>query len=107
MSVSGDTEASLTLSPTTQQSALFSHITKAVTSAPRTTDPENPSWHEKMLMYDPVILEDLTAWLNSGQLTSVGYDGEVAPADVKKWCESKSVCCLWRATYRGRERKRL
>ncbi|KAK7744099.1 5'-flap endonuclease [Cytospora paraplurivora] len=105
--VSEDTEAPLTLSPTTQQSALFSHITKAVTSAPRTTDPENPSWHEKMLMYDPVILEELTAWLNSGQLTSVGYDGEVAPADVKKWCESKSVCCLWRATYRGRERKRL
>ncbi|ROW14855.1 hypothetical protein VPNG_03841 [Cytospora leucostoma] len=107
VSVSEDTEASLTLSPTMQQSALFSHITKAITSAPRTTDPENPSWYEKMLMYDPVILEDLTAWLNSGQLTSVGYDGEVAPADVKKWCESKSVCCLWRATYKGRERKRL
>ncbi|ROV94299.1 hypothetical protein VMCG_08660 [Cytospora schulzeri] len=108
MSLSEDTdEMSLTSSPTTQQSALFSHITKAVTSAPRTTDPENPSWHEKMLMYDPVILEDLTAWLNSGQLTQVGYDGEVAPADVKKWCESKSVCCLWRVSYRGKERKRV
>lgn len=107
VSLSEDTEISLTLSPTAQQSALFSHITKAITSAPRTTDPEDPSWHEKMLMYDPVILEDLTAWLNSGQLTQVGYDGEVAPADVKKWCESRSVCCLWRVSYRGRERKRV
>lgn len=107
VSVSEDTEMSLTLSPTAQQSALFSHISKAVTSAPRTTDPEDPSWHEKMLMYDPVILEDLTAWLNSGQLTQAGYDGEVAPADVKKWCESKSVCCLWRVSYHGKERKRV
>jgi hypothetical protein len=76
MSVNEDTELTLDLSPTAQESELFSHITRAVTSAPRTTDPENPSWHEKMLMYDPIILEDLAAWLNSGQLTRVGYDGE-------------------------------
>ncbi|KUI62713.1 Structure-specific endonuclease subunit SLX4 [Cytospora mali] len=107
LSNSEDTEISLTLSPTMQQSALFSHITKAVTSAPRTADPENPSWQEKMLMFDPVILEDLTVWLNSGQLTQVGYDGEVAPADVKKWCESKSVCCLWKVNHQGKERKRF
>lgn len=107
MSINEDTEISLDLSPTAQQSVLFSHITKAVTSAPRTTDPENPSWHEKMLMYDPVILEDLAAWLNAGQLTRVGYDGEASPMDVKKWCESQSVCCLWRGTRRGKERKRL
>ena len=105
--INEDTEISLHLSPTAQQSALFSHITRAVKSAPRTTDPENPSWHEKMLMYDPVILEDLTAWLNEGQLTKVGYDGEASPTDVKKWCESKSVCCLWRGNRRGKERKRL
>lgn len=107
MSINEDTEMTLDLSPTAQQSVLFSHITRAVTSAPRTTDPENPSWHEKMLMYDPVILEDLAAWLNEGQLTRVGYDGEASPMDVKKWCESKSVCCLWRGTNRGQERKRL
>lgn len=107
VSISEDTEMSLTLSPTAQQSVLFSDITKAVTSAPRTTDPENPSWHEKMLMYDPIILEDLTAWLNSGELTRVGHDGEVAPADVKKWCELKSVCCLWKMNFRGKERKRF
>ncbi|KAG6368287.1 hypothetical protein INS49_002492 [Diaporthe citri] len=107
MSINEDTELTLDLSPTAQQSVLFSHITRAVTSTPRTTDPENPSWHEKMLMYDPVILEDLAAWLNEGQLTRVGYDGEASPMDVKKWCESKSVCCLWRGTRRGKERKRL
>lgn len=107
MSINEDTEITLDLSPTAQQSVLFSHITRAITSAPRTTDPENPSWHEKMLMYDPVILEDLAAWLNEGQLTRVGYDGEASPMDVKKWCESKSVCCLWRGTWRGKERKRL
>ncbi|KAI3395014.1 hypothetical protein diail_1903 [Diaporthe ilicicola] len=107
ISINEDTEISLDLSPTEQQSVLFSHITRAVTSAPRTTDPENPSWHEKMLMYDPVILEDLAAWLNSGQLTRVEFDGEASPMDVKKWCESMSVCCLWRGTHRGKERKRL
>lgn len=107
MSINEDTEITLDLSPTAQQSVLFTHITRAVTSAPRTTDPEDPSWHEKMLLYDPVILEDLTTWLNEGQLTRVGYDGEASPMDVKKWCESKSVCCLWRGTWRGRERRRL
>ncbi len=40
-------------------------------------------------MYDPIILEDFTLWLNAGQLDQAGYDGEVAPGDVKKWCESK------------------
>ncbi|KAK3341894.1 structure-specific endonuclease subunit SLX4 [Lasiosphaeria hispida] len=108
VSITEDTEMSLlAASPTTQQTAMFGHITKAVTSAPPTKDPENPSWHEKMLMYDPVILEDLTAWLNAGQLDRVGYDGEVAPADVKRWCESKSVCCLWRVNLHGKERKRF
>lgn len=107
VSISDDTEISLNLSPTAQHSTLFSHITKAVTSAPRSTDPENPSWHEKMLMYDPVILEDLAAWLNSGQLTRVGYDDEVAPTEVKKWCESRSICCLWRINLHGKERKRF
>jgi hypothetical protein len=59
-----------------------------------------------MLLYDPIVVEDLAGWLNSGQLTAVGYDEEVSAAEVKKWCESKSVCCLWRDTHRGKERKR-
>ncbi|TPX16320.1 uncharacterized protein E0L32_003969 [Thyridium curvatum] len=96
-----------TSSPTNQQAALFGFITRAVTTAPPTTDPRNPSWHEKMLLYDPIILEDLAAWLNSGELDRVGYDGEVSAEEVKQWCESKSVCCLWRISIHGKERKRF
>lgn len=107
VSIGEHTTMSLAVTPTAQQAELFTRITRAVKSAPRSTDPDKPSWHEKMLMYDPIVLEDLAAWLNSGQLDRVGYDGEVAPADVKMWCESKSICCLWRMSYRGRERKRL
>lgn len=107
VTIGDDTEISLNLSPTAQQSTLFRYITTAVISAPRTTDPDNPSWHEKMLMYDPVILEDLTAWLNSGELTKLGYDDEVSPSDVKKWCELRSVCCLWKGNWHGKERKRF
>ncbi|KFH47150.1 Structure-specific endonuclease subunit-like protein [Hapsidospora chrysogenum ATCC 11550] len=107
LSMEEDNELSLTMAPDAKQEALFERITEAVTSAPRSTDPANPSWYEKMLLYDPIVLEGLTAWLNSGQLTRVGYDGEVNPGEVKKWCESKSVCCLWRVNLRGKERKRF
>ncbi|KAI1464176.1 uncharacterized protein F4812DRAFT_443663 [Daldinia caldariorum] len=106
LSLSEDADMSLALAPTDQQADLFRQITKAVTSAPRSQDPANPSWHEKMLLYDPIILEDLAAWLNAGALGKVGYDDEVSPEDVKKWCESKSVICLWRVNTRGKERKR-
>ncbi|OTA87344.1 hypothetical protein M434DRAFT_399521 [Hypoxylon sp. CO27-5] len=106
LSISDEVDMSLTLSPTGQQADLFRHITKAVTSAPRSRDPSQPSWHEKMLLYDPIVLEDLAAWLNAGALSGAGYDGEVSPFDVKKWCESKSVICLWRQNLNGKERKR-
>ncbi|GKT97084.1 AT hook domain-containing protein [Colletotrichum tofieldiae] len=106
VSIGDDTEMSLATSPTSQSSVLFAQITEAVTSAPPTTDPKKPSFHEMMLMYDPVVLEDLATWLNTGQLSRVGYDGEVSPNEVKQWCESKSVCCLWRESLRGKERKR-
>ncbi|KAI1103640.1 hypothetical protein F4804DRAFT_309458 [Jackrogersella minutella] len=107
LSISEEADMSLAMSPTDQQADLFRHITKAVTSAPRSTDPSRPSWHEKMLLYDPIVLEDLAAWLNAGALGRTGHDGEVSPFDVKKWCESKSVICLWRVNLRGKERKRF
>ncbi|KAI1420679.1 hypothetical protein F5Y12DRAFT_772004 [Xylaria sp. FL1777] len=107
LTASDEGDLSLTLSPTDQEAELFKHITKAVTSTPRSQDPSAPSWYEKMLLYDPIILEDLASWLNAGELTRVGYDGEVSPFDVKKWCESKSVICLWRQGNNGRERKRF
>ncbi|KAE9575115.1 Structure-specific endonuclease subunit SLX4 [Colletotrichum fructicola] len=107
LSITEDTEMSLAASPKSQESAaLFECITEAVTTAPPTTDPKEPTFHEMMLMYDPIVLEDLATWLNTGQLSRVGYDGEVSAVEVKQWCESKSVCCLWRESLRGGERKR-
>jgi hypothetical protein len=106
LSMEKDSEISLTISPNDDEAALFSKINEAITTAPRTMDPAQPSWHEKILLYDPIILEDLTSWLNSGQLTRVGHDNEVYPGQVKSWCESKSVCCLWKVNLRGKERKR-
>ena len=108
LSITDDTEMWLiAMSPTARQATVFSCITKAIVTAPATRDAAHPSWHEKILMYDPVILEDLAAWLNAGQLDRVGYDREVSSGEVKRWCESKSVCCLWKVNLRGRERKRF
>jgi hypothetical protein len=94
------------LSPASSQARLFRYITAAVKNAPTATDSKNPSWHEKMLLYDPIILEDLTVWLNTGALEQAGHDGEVEPKEVKKWCESMSICCLWKENLRGGTRSR-
>ncbi|KAL6891865.1 hypothetical protein GGI43DRAFT_200858 [Trichoderma evansii] len=104
LSISAMDDTDLNLSG--DQSLGYEYITKAVQSAPRTKDPTNPSWHEKILLYDPIVLEDFTTWLNCGQLTRVGFDGEVSTMEVKQWCESKSICCLWKVNLRGKERKR-
>jgi hypothetical protein len=100
-------EESPALTPTSSQIRLFEHITRAVTSAPPSKNPSNPSWHEKILLYDPIILEDLTVWLNTGALEKAGWDGEVHPGEVKKWCVSKSICCLWKENLRGEARTRF
>ncbi|KAF2093575.1 hypothetical protein NA57DRAFT_81078 [Rhizodiscina lignyota] len=47
-----------------QSEHVFRQITETVKAAPRTSDPKKPSWNEKILMYDPIVLEDFTAWLN-------------------------------------------
>lgn len=101
-----DAEEGNQLSSSQQQAELFTHITRAVKSAPRAINSKDPSWHEKILLYDPIILEDLAVWLNTGNLGRVGWDGEVAPTEVKKWCESKSICCLWKENLRGGNRSR-
>jgi len=44
-----------------------------VLSAPRTHDQSRPGWYEKILLYDPIVLEDLCGWLNGGAL----FDGVV------------------------------
>ncbi|KAF1990351.1 hypothetical protein K402DRAFT_389975 [Aulographum hederae CBS 113979] len=106
------------------QTTLYPQISAMVKSAPPTTDPTRPSWWEKMLMYDPIVIEDLTEWLNEGgvrvgrvvrEVTGKGKKKEVdmvqAEEEVKawmvqKWCEDHSVCCLWREGLRGGVRSR-
>ncbi|KAM3086162.1 5'-flap endonuclease [Clarireedia jacksonii] len=103
-SVDCEEEDELTLSSRRDQ--LFGFISTAVTSAPPSKDSSQPSWYEKILLYDPIVLEDLARWLNSGALDKVGWDAEVDPWEVKKWCESKSICCLWKENLRGKARSR-
>jgi hypothetical protein len=85
---------------------LFPRITEAVKGAPR-GEVGKPSWWEKMLMYDPIVIEDLTAWLEEQGVRVPGCSegdsggGKVKGWMVQKWCEDKSVCCLWREGLRG------
>jgi hypothetical protein len=99
-------ETTAPLSPGSALAEQHRHITQAIKSAPCATNSHEPSWHEKILLYDPIVLEDLTVWLNTGALERVGWDGEVQPKDVKSWCERESVCCLWRENLRGGSRSR-
>lgn len=85
---------------------LFAQLSKAITTFPPTNDIKDLTFHEKILIYEPIVLEDLTAWLNTGGLARVGKDDKVEPALVKAWCEEKSVCCLWRENLRGGTRGR-
>lgn len=114
------------------QDQLFPEITATVKSTPPSTDLKNPTWHEKILLYDPIVLEDLTAWLNEQGLRietqrlkvkpkTRGRKKKDAPPEepeyetvkeelkpwmVQKWCEEKSICCLWKEGLRGGVRTR-
>ena len=85
---------------------LFAEVTKAITTFPPSADPDNLTFHQKMLIYEPIVLEDLTAWLNAEGLNRIGEDNEISPEQVKAWCEARSVCCLWRENLRGGVRAR-
>lgn len=60
----------------------------------------------RILMYDPIILEELAVWLNTGGLGSVGVDEEVTIVDVRDWCDSRGVIAASRETHRKKERVR-
>ncbi|MCJ1359449.1 MAG: 5'-flap endonuclease [Icmadophila ericetorum] len=116
--------------PTSSQAHLFPKITEAITTFPLSLNPIIPttstaaaksianapplntspsgalSWYEKILLYDPIVLEDLAAWLNTVGLGRVGVDEEINAGTVKEWCEGRGVCCLWRVNLRGGERAR-
>jgi hypothetical protein len=65
----------------------------------------SPTWHEKILMYDPIVIEDLARWLNAEGLNSVQEDREVTTVEVRDWCEDKGICCMWKGGWRGQAAK--
>ena len=79
-------------------------ITRAVITfmpPPELNHQKHPTWHEKILMYDPIVLEDLTLWLNTTGLGCINEDREVEPLQVRAWCEQRGICCLWKGGWRG------
>ncbi|KAL3247499.1 hypothetical protein ABHI18_012370, partial [Aspergillus niger] len=60
------------------------------------THTRKQTWHEKILMYDPIPLEEFTTWLNTEGLGLVNEDREVGAGFVRRWCESKGVVCCYR-----------
>lgn len=92
-----------------------SQITDAITkyvASPTRDHQRNPTWHEKILMYDPIVLEDLATWLNTEGLGLIGEDREVSALEVRSWCEMKGVCCYgvgggWRGNVKGKARARV
>lgn len=109
------------------QNKLFPQITAVVRSTPPSDDMNQPTWHEKILIYDPIVLEDFTAWLNgqglrvemqrlkpkpkakgrkkkdevSEEPEHETVSEELKPWMVQKWCEERSICCLWKEGLRG------
>jgi hypothetical protein len=91
-----------------------SQITDAIRKyvpSPTRDHQRDPTWHEKILMYDPIVLEDLAAWLNTEGLGLIGEDREVSALDVRSWCEMKGVCCYgvgggWRGNVKGKAKAR-
>lgn len=82
--------------------SLLTQITKAIhAQRPPTSNSDSASsrpltWHEKMLLYDPIVLEDLTTWLNTEGLDMINEDRQVGIAEVREWCEMKGICCCSR-----------
>ena len=72
-------------------------ITAAITTYKASPDRDhqrNPTWHEKILMYDPICLEELAGWLNTEGFQRIGEDREVSALEVRSYCEMKGLCCL-------------
>lgn len=116
---------------------LFPQISAVVRSTPPCGEADRVlSWWEKILMYDPIVLEDLTDWLvgrgvhilvrrktvkakKTGRKKKAEAEDDVVEEDgfevvkeelkgwmVQKWCEENGICCLWREGLRGGVRVR-
>jgi hypothetical protein len=107
------------------RSDLFDRIMAAVKSLPPSNNASKPTWYEKILLYDPIVLEDFTAWLNDQGLRVEMRKQKAKPKkrgrkrkdadavgeeevewEVQKFCEEKSICCLWKEGLRGGVRTR-
>jgi hypothetical protein len=119
---------------------IFARITSHIRSLPPSTTPSQPTWHEKILMYDPIVLEDFTAYLNShtgirtyrkatqkqvktwnaglktrgeaaisfeSEEEVLAVERELEAGMVQSWCESLSVCCIWKEGRKSGARKGL
>lgn len=68
---------------------IFAQITTHIRSLSPTTDPANPTWHEKILMYDPIVLEDFTSYLNAS--TSIRVFKKATQKQIKAWNQQRKV----------------
>ncbi|KAL9058257.1 MAG: hypothetical protein Q9162_001856 [Coniocarpon cinnabarinum] len=86
---------------------VFPAITKVIKTQSRDrAKPKELTWHEKILLYDPIVLEDVTAWLKSSPLKDEDEDKllpmeELKPWMVQLWCEEHSICNIWKEGLRG------
>ncbi|KAF2006411.1 hypothetical protein P154DRAFT_559470 [Amniculicola lignicola CBS 123094] len=68
---------------------IFKNIAQHIKSLEPTTDPQHPSWHEKILMYDPIVLEDFTTYLNTH--TSIRTYRRATMKQVKAWNKAQKA----------------
>jgi hypothetical protein len=54
---------------------VFKNITAVVKSQPPSIGSSQLSWHEKILIYDPIILEEFTDWLKQQGVKAIGWRG--------------------------------
>lgn len=84
------TEDPAGLSKSQSHTALFATITRTIRNAPR-GNASRPSWLEKMLLYDPIVLEDLTAWLVAQGVQPDGSIGHATTVDPEKDAEAAAT----------------
>ncbi|RVD86798.1 uncharacterized protein DFL_005055 [Arthrobotrys flagrans] len=88
---------------------MFKHIAAAIKKQPTSPDLQNPSWWQRILMNETIVLEEFSEWLVESGLQVVGVPESIwvdcgvcdNPTDansmgkkvevVKMWCEARSV----------------
>ncbi|KAF9885716.1 5'-flap endonuclease [Aspergillus nanangensis] len=85
--------------PSSNLPCLADQVTQALRTQSRLAfnrSRKDPTWHEKIVMYDPIIIEDFTVWLNTEGLSLVNEDREVNPEFLRQWCQNRGICCCYR-----------